>query len=753
MAAELKSEAEADEKANKELSCWCTSTRKEKNARIDNAKVKIPELESKIDVKTVEKAQIAAIIKDFEKQVEDGKEALSQAETIRDEQHSKYVKYEQDTSTYLSNLKAAVTVLEDKTGLPALPQVSQFVNLMSSLTQQPSLLQLGSEAGVESQQSESDMVRSLDDFMRHHGMPTGSEEVLPESSTWKPSQQLAREQEREREEALTSQRSQRRSAQKFLQKDSADDLALIMDHAAEASKSQSTSTRPRLPDANGWSTEDKAAIQNGLSAAMAFLQSARVQTELVSPGGIGELIGMLKQMTDTMGDELKEAKEKEDEEEKEYSGLRIAKLEEIREAENELVVKEAAHAYASEALALAKEEVKQERTSVKNEQAALAEMEKTCLNGEHNYQQRFKARAEEREAVSQAMEALAEQATSTTFNFLQLSKESGGREAQSTRQAAARLLRDASTRLQDSEAVQLSSGYLEALASSAEIDSFTKVKEAIDNLVGELKRKQELDDKKQDRCKKDLFENARDMEKAVDHQSSLEIKLSQMESDLELVEKDLNEKKAERDELNKELAVAGNDRQKEHADFQKTYWGQKMTAMALKKAHDKLSAVYTKSPTESLIQIEKEDIASSQPNISKNYEKNGMGGSVLTLLESLIGQADELMKDAAQAETQAQASYVKLSKNTADVVHNLEIQITTKSRAVVNAKKEIAQTRGNINLSIKEQTELTEQKNNIKMDCDFLLNNFAKIANARAQEQEALKQAKSVLSGASLPQD
>ena len=77
---------------------------------------------------------------------------------------------------------------------------------------------------------------------------------------------------------------------------------------------------------------------------------------------------------------------------------------------------------------------------------------------------------------------------------------------------------------------------LEGLAAAAESESFGKVREAIDGMIRELKMQQSTDAKKKDWCKLELFEIQKATEAASDHQTSLNLRSSQMEQDIKALQ-------------------------------------------------------------------------------------------------------------------------------------------------------------------------------------------------------------------------
>lgn len=272
------------------------------------------------------------------------------------------------------------------------------------------------------------------------------------------------------------------------------------------------------------------------------------------------------------------------------------------------------------------------------------------------------------------------------------------------------------------------------------------MKQTIDKMLQEMKRQQQTDGQKQDRCKKELFENGRDTEKAVHYQASQEVQATQIESDRNSIDSKIKMTEKDKKELEEELQKASLHRTKEHATFLRTTQDQEMTIRALKKAKAKLSVVYEQKQ-EALLQVQSEPLLPLKQN---KYEKNSMGGKVMTLLQSLMDDAGTLVDKAAASENEAVAAYGELVSETNKNIEALDAELTARSVALARAKKQLRRTKNNIKFSIEERGDLGHQKNNIKSNCDFLLHNLEKMKRAREQEMEALKQAKYVLSGANI---
>merc|ERR1719221_1480300 len=153
-------------------------------------------------------------------------------------------------------------------------------------------------------------------------------------------------------------------------------------------------------------------------------------------------------------------------------------------------------------------------------------MNEICANAEKNFNARKAARLEETKAVSETIEILtqddARDAMSGTFNFLQTSSQ------QQSRKAAAEALRTFARKTHNPQ--------LSLLANSVELDAFTKVKKAIDDMIAMLKKQQADEVKKNDWCKAEIHENEMATEKAEDLKADLEARIAELAEKIKALE-------------------------------------------------------------------------------------------------------------------------------------------------------------------------------------------------------------------------
>merc|ERR1719482_1765219 len=154
-----------------------------------------------------------------------------------------------------------------------------------------------------------------------------------------------------------------------------------------------------------------------------------------------------------------------------------------------------------------------------------------------------KARQEEIQACSEALAILssddAHDTFTKTFNFVQTKAALG--KVDSRREAAANVLRAA--------ALKAGKPQLATLAERVRLDAFTKVKAAIDEMITALLKEKADEIKHKDFCTDGLNKNEREQE---------------------LKARDISE-------MQTQLKRAGEDREKENADFQMTIQDQRAT--------------------------------------------------------------------------------------------------------------------------------------------------------------------------------
>merc|ERR1719198_1464122 len=174
--------------------------------------------------------------------------------------------------------------------------------------------------------------------------------------------------------------------------------------------------------------------------------------------------------------------------------------------------------------------------------------------------------------------------------------------------------RDAAAVLRKSKSPELS-----MLASSVELDAFTKVKAMIDKMISTLQTQQADEVKKNDWCKAELQENEMSTAKETDHKADLEATIGQLESTIKTLSEEIEKAHLDISNLNLELQRASENRKKENLDFQKVVADQMVTAEILSKALDKLAKFYDEA---ALAQTQKRSLKQTPPVPQMEYSKS-----------------------------------------------------------------------------------------------------------------------------------
>jgi uncharacterized coiled-coil protein SlyX len=393
-------------------------------------------------------------------------------------------------------------------------------------------------------------------------------------------------------------------------------------------------------------------------------------------------------------------------------------------------------------LAEAKEDLGQDGAALAEAQEFLKNLKATCKEADTNFEARKAARLEEIKAVAETIEILMEDeardAMTGTYSFVQLGSKKQNRQR---REAAARL-RAAAAKTRDP--------VLSVLATSVELDAFTKVKKAIDDMIAMLKVQQEDEVKKTDWCKAEIQQNEMDTAKAEDLKSDLEAEVAEVAETIKALAKGIADNHAQIAELQTELQRATENRIKENLDYQKTVADQTVTIAVLKKALDRLATYYDSA---SFLQRHKHGQAARKqtpPVAQMEYKPSPGSTGVMNMIEKLIYEAKTLVAESKKAESEAQSAYETMIADTNGSVAALQADIVSKTEAKADAIKTKLEKESDIADTMKELEGLYKYNADLHSECDYVLKNFMARQQARAEEIEALQQAKQILSGADL---
>jgi hypothetical protein len=441
----------------------------------------------------------------------------------------------------------------------------------------------------------------------------------------------------------------------------------------------------------------------------------------------GAIFGILKQMKESMETNLKSSTDEEAQAKDTFASMKASKTEEINAASELIASKTTELAATDEKNAASKEDLEDTSATVAADTVFLAELKDKCDTATADYQARSKVRNEEIEAVAEAMEIL--QGDDAKDLLLKFTQVSSMRRLSRSRDRAAKVVSEMAKKLDRPK--------LSALAMSMRLDAFTKVKENIDLMIAELKKTQADEVVKKDFCGKELQQN----EMKTTEKTNLKADITQAIADLETSKTTLAEEitqlKADIATAQTEMKRASEIRLAENTEFQMTIMDQKATQEILKKALDRLKAFYAKK---SLLQLN----SVRQPG----YKKNAGSSSVMTMIGNIIEESKAEEKETVASENDATAAYASFVADSSAAIEAMSKSVINKSEELAKVDESKAQAEGSLRATEADLLSLLKTYQTLHTDCDFLLKYFDVRQTKRAEEIEALQQAKAIFSGA-----
>jgi len=461
----------------------------------------------------------------------------------------------------------------------------------------------------------------------------------------------------------------------------------------------------------------------------------------------GEIVGILKQMTDTMAADLADIEATEAASIKDFNGLMAAKTKEINALTKEVESKTARIGELGVQLVTEKEDLDDTSKSLVEDEAFLKDLEASCKTKEAEWATICSIRAEEILALADTIKILNDD------DALELFKK--------TLPAASLLQLTASGQAVKSRALvalQKGSGdfrlNLISLALKGKKVSFDKVLVMIDEMSALLKHEQVTDDDKKAYCEKMI-------DQTEDKVKELELSVS----DLEKAVADAKESIATLGEeiegladgikaLDKQVAEATDARKEEHTDNTETLAGDNAAKELIGFAKNRMNKFYNpklyKAPAPTAAPGAFAQVAPPPPpETAGAYKKNSAGsGGVIGMMDMMVADLDKEITEIEVSEKENQKEYEQFMSDSAEKRALDSKSIEDKEGVKADTEARLLKDEESKTSTIKEAMATHEYLGDVHGDCDWLLNNFDSRKAARAGEVDALTKAKAVLSGA-----
>lgn len=687
MKVQVEKDAETDMAAYDKYMCWCDENEKEKTAAITAAQANIERLSAFIEEAAATMGMLKTEISTLETDIAEDQDAVATATSTREKEQAAFQSEESDMKETRQLLAEAIEILSKVQLLQKnkAPSATQQAKLRSVMLQvQKKAGSKPSFAGI--------MQRDFFDFM-------GSLEVAGSGSR-----------------------------------------AGFLRAAAIQQSSRSASISRLLPWEKTEEQKGKEEKPNELEGAAANSKSYNSRS-----GGIA---GLLSEMRDQFTRDLADSQKQDFEAEVSFQNLRAAKLGEIQAGIEAKKSKEAQLADTQSKSAAAKEDRESTSKALDADQGFLANMKEDCRVQDEEYKSRSKTRGDEIVALAETIKILttdqARDLYAKTVTLLQvdgsISKSSSVSEISTSVQEAA-----ADRAMQRIAAVarKHKSWSILALAVRVRLDAFSKVKEALDKMLAELKKQQKEEVDKRDFCNKEIDHTEDEITVGENTKEDLAHKHQALVNALQQLSNEIDELKADESENMVSLKAAGEQRKDQNQQFQTAVSDQRATINILNKAQKRLKMFYTPE----LVQ-EPGKAVSPKPDTPKDYSKSSASGGVMQLIAKVISNAEVEENELVNGEQRAQTMYSEFVQATQATIEANRKAIAQKTALTASTNAEKSETE---EAQLANEQELATASDLLKaqhMDCDWVLKYFTMRQQARGEEMEAIADAKAVLSGA-----
>jgi chromosome segregation ATPase len=710
MKAQLEKEVSGDAELYDKMVCWCETNDKEKTKAIADADTSLNDLQADIESRAAREGQLGTKIAALKEELAQKKAALKKATEIREKERAEFYAEENEAVQAVTMLKNAIQILsKHHAGLiqmtPAL-QESMNSALRWAALKHEEMLEMNIEPSA----------------LRGHDSNRASMASLL---------------------AVASSAGQAKDAAS----------AALDERMLTALQGSSRNARADVPLEFGSRILERAAKQ-----AAALVQTAQPAPFQSYAPQSSQIFGILKQMKEDFEANLSIEQKEELKAAEVFDAFKAASIKAIDAGSAKLDEMEEEFAGNTKALSDAKEDFETTQAQRSADVKFLTDLKVKCQELDREYASRSKARNDEVKAISEAIAILTDDDARSLFDkkmgggagevaasFIQT--KASNTAAMQARNRAYTVLMTAAQRLQQSpDLAELYKVYrasedkphqqLATIAVKVQLDAFTKVKKAIDDMVADLKGQQEKEVAKKALCTKELDDNEKMTYTTKEELDDLKDKIKGLETTIQKLTDEIAAAKVEIAETKVALKEASEDREKENAEFQEEITDQRTMQAILKKALDRMQQVYGKSL------LQQEPPVKFQP-----YKQNAGSSPVIGLMEQIIGDSKKVENEALAGEQESQKAYEDFVRNSNDSINALTEGIQSKSDAVAEAALQKTEAETEKKSTEDRLQSLVEYNADLHADCDYVLTNFGIRQKARLQEIEALQSAKAYLSG------
>merc|ERR1719321_2185614 len=303
----------------------------------------------------------------------------------------------------------------------------------------------------------------------------------------------------------------------------------------------------------------------------------------------------------------------------------------------------------------------------------------------------------------------------------------------------------------------------------------------IDGMVKVLAEEQKVDDETKEFCSTEISKKDQEQKDTEDAIAQSTAAIEEMTEESATLSAEIASLEKEIKDLDKAVAEATEQRKSEHAEFITFQTENNAAVQLIEKAKNALNKfyrpnLYKEAPKRELTDEEKilaasgrsdmiatvapeafaqvrskDDVATPPPPATWDayQKKDGKSNGVMALMDMLMKELQDGITEAEHEEETAQKDYERLMSDSQASRAKMVEGITAKEAAKAELDSNIVATKDK---KASQETDLANVKQylmELHAQCDFIIENYDMRKAARETEVEGLKNAKSVLSGAS----
>jgi len=498
----------------------------------------------------------------------------------------------------------------------------------------------------------------------------------------------------------------------------------------------------------------------------------------------GEILGILKQMQDTMEGDFTAVRKAEKEAIASFEGLSAAKKTEASVNTKAIEEKTGRLGKVGVQIEDLKEDLQGTAASYDEDKTFLANLDKSCAGKQRDWEAVQKTRADELVALADTIKIINDD------DALQLFKQTLPSPSLLQAKVATKEMR--SKALVTLLTVKDPRLDLIALAIRGKKVSFDKVLVMLDHMSAILQEEQVSDDKKKVYCESEIDKTEDEHKELHLDTADLEKTAEEVQADIETLAEEVAALTASIKALDTSVADATATRKAENSEYQSTMAADTAANELLKVAQNRLYQFYNPrlykappqkelsaqqriavdmgseaAPTDApsgiagtgivaLVQERSQELRASgveapppPPEAVGPYQKKGQeSAGVLAMMKLLIEDLEKEMTEVKTEERDSQADYDKYISDSAVKRRMDSKSLEEKMSRTADAEVSLQRTKRETKSKKADDYATALVLRDLHMDCDWLLSNFDVRKEARAGESDALAKAKAVLSGA-----